>query len=303
MSLPKESRDTDGVTGGMLRGIAIVVVLLWVVLHTATASVRMVNAGFVEVVYQFGGIVGQREEGLQLIAPWQDTVSWDTRVQKIRPETTCGDKKTPECLEAFSKETQDVFIKPTLNLRVSKEAIQLLARTVGVDYVEKLVRPRLQQIFKDATVAYLSVEIAPNREEIRVSVRERLKKELDPWSITVEDLLVDNMDFREEFKIAIEAKQIASQEALRQKELIAAKEAEAKQKAAEAQGNADKLRIEAEGQAKANDLISRSLTPALIQFQAVQKLGPNVQIALIPSGQGIIIDPATLFGQMAPATR
>jgi hypothetical protein len=42
-------------------------------------------------------------------------------------------------------------------------------------------------------------------------------------------------------------------------------------------------------------LINDSLTPLLIQFQAVQKLADNVQIALIPSGNGIIIDPATLL--------
>jgi hypothetical protein len=38
------------------------------------------------------------------------------------------------------------------------------------------------------------------------------------------------------------------------------------------------------------------ITPAVIQFQAHQKLGDNVQIALLPAGQGIIIDPTTLLG-------
>jgi len=72
--------------------------------------------------------------------------------------------------------------------------------------------------------------------------------------------------------------------------------AQAEQRAATAQGEADRLRIEAQGQADANRLINESLTPLLIQFQALQRLADNVQIALIPSGNGIIIDPATLLG-------
>jgi len=144
-------------------------------------------------------------------------------------------------------------------------------------------------------VKYRSVDIAPNREEIRQATGDALAIELSQFSITVHDLLIDNIDFRAEFKQSIEAKQIASQEALRQQELVAAREAEARQKIAEATGTAEQLRIEAQGQADANRLISSSLTPLLIQFQALQKLADNVSIALIPSGNGLIIDPASLL--------
>jgi len=54
--------------------------------------------------------------------------------------------------------------------------------------------------------------------------------------------------------------------------------------------------VRAEGQAAANRLLAESLTPNVIQFEALQRLGDNIQIALIPSGQGIILDPTTLLG-------
>lgn len=275
--------------------IVMIATIFWILI-SAWSSIHAIEAGHVGVVYQFGGIIGQRPEGFQLIAPWQDLQIWDIRTQRIRSETKCFDGKIPDCLEAFSAETQDVFIQATVNLSVDPDDVQTLARTVGRNYVEKLVLPRLHQITKDITVRYRSVDIAPNREEIREKIRDRMKNELAERSINIEDLLIDNMDFRPEFKQAIEAKQIASQEALRQQELVAAKAAEARQKAAEAEGNAQKLRIEAQGQADANRAINESLTPLLIQFQALQKLSDKIQIALIPSGQGIIIDPATLLG-------
>jgi regulator of protease activity HflC (stomatin/prohibitin superfamily) len=87
----------------------------------------------------------------------------------------------------------------------------------------------------------------------------------------------------------------AEQEALAEQNRVEIARAQAEQRAATAEGEADRLRIEAQGQADANRLISESLTPELVQWQAVQTLADNISIALIPSGQGIIIDPATLF--------
>jgi regulator of protease activity HflC (stomatin/prohibitin superfamily) len=262
---------------------------------TIVRSVKIVEAGHVGLVYRFGDIVGQRDSGLSMIWPWEEFRTADIRIQSVRPTEDCANG-LEFCLASFSSETQDVFIQTTLNISVNPNDVQTLYRTVGPDYVNKIVRPRLLQSFKDETVKYESVDIAPNREQIRQAARARLRTELEAFSINADDLLIDNIEFREEFKQSIEAKQIASQEALRQQELVAAREAEARQRAAEAQGNADKLRIEAQGQADANRLINESLTPLLIQFQALQKLADNVSIALIPSGNGLIIDPATLLG-------
>ncbi len=129
-------------------------------------------------------------------------------------------------------------------------------------------------------------------------MRDRLTKDLEPFSIDIVDLLVENVDFRQEFKDSIEQKQVATQEALRQQQLIEARKAEAQQKIETARGDAESVRIAAEAQAQANRLLAESLTPEVIQFQALQKLSDNVQIALIPSGQGIIIDPTTLLQQL-----
>ncbi len=279
----------------ILRSVFIGVFVVFGGVSTLIRSVQVVEAGEVGLVLSFGDITGQRDAGLSLIFPWQDFKTADIRIQKVRAEGKCSNGLN-ECLEAFSSETQDVFVVATANISVNPNDVQNLYRNVGPDYVDKLVRPRLLQILKDETVKYKSVDIAPNREQIRAQIRDRMRGELSAFSINVDDLLLDNLDFRPEFKQAIEAKQIASQEALRQQELVAAKEAEARQKSAEAQGNADKLRIEATGQADANRAINESLTPLLIQFQALQKLADNVTIALIPSGNGLIIDPATLLG-------
>lgn len=273
--------------GGIVIGAAVAVFVAWVGVHTVLRSVKPIEAGHVGVVYQFGEIVGQKPEGLQFIWPWQELRIESVQVQRHRFEN----------ITAFSQETQDVFFIATLNYSVSPSAVQTLFRTVGPQWFDRLIEPRVLNFFKEETVKYQTVDVGPNRENIRSAVRARLSQELAPFSIEINDLLIDNIEFSAEFKAAIEQKQIATQDALREQERVRQRQFEAQQQIELARGEAESIRVRAEGQAEANRLLAASLTPEVIQFQALQQLGDNIQIALIPAGQGIIIDPAALLGQ------
>lgn len=277
---------------------AIIVFVLWVGAHTALTALKPIEAGSVGVVYQFGEIVGQKGEGLQFIAPWQELRTESIKVQRKRFDNVSG----------FSRETQDVIVSTTLNYRVDPAAVQNLYRTVGPNWFDTLVEPRINQFFKAETVKYNTVDIAPNREQIRLDVQEKLDADLRQFSITVEDLLIDNIDFTTEFKQSIEEKQIAAQNALREQERISQRQAEAQQgiesakgeaeqERERARGAADAIRIRAEAQAEANRLLDASLSQQVIQYLAVDKLTDDLDLALLPSGQGIIIDPAMLLSQ------
>jgi regulator of protease activity HflC (stomatin/prohibitin superfamily) len=251
--------------------------LAWVILvfgWGAARSFHSVQAGYVGIVYQFGGIVGQKTDGFQTTWPWQSMREASVQVQR----------HTFDRLDSFSQETQDVFITATLNYEVSPGSIQILYRTVGPDYFEKLIVPRVNQFFKDETVKFRSVDIAPHRDTIREQVRRRLKNELASSSIQVDDLLIDNIDFPPAFKQAIVEKQVATQNALREQQNVKRAQFEAEQNIARAKG-----------QAEANRLIDRSLTPKIINYTLVQKLAPTIQTALIPANA--IINTSNLFGQ------
>lgn len=289
---------------------AIIVFVLWVGAHTALTALKPIEAGSVGVVYQFGEIVGQKGEGLQFIAPWQELRTESIKVQRKRFDNVSG----------FSRETQDVIVSTTLNYRVDPAAVQNLYRTVGPNWFDTLVEPRINQFFKAETVRYNTVDIAPNREQIRLDVRSKLDEDLRQFSITVEDLLIDNIQFTPEFQQSIDEKQIAAQNALRETERIEQAKSEAQQveerakgRRAEveelAAGDAEARRLRAQGDADAIRLLAAAyrelntaLTPEILQYFAVDNLSSNVSIALIPSGQGIIIDPAALLGQLQTET-
>lgn len=248
---------------------------------TGISSAYQVPAGHVGIVYSFGAIVGQTGDGLQWVAPWKSIAEASVQVQGHK-----FDK-----LDSFSLETQDVFVAATINIQVSPANIQELYREVGPEYFDILVRPRVLQAFKDATVKYNSVQIAPNREAIRKEVRERLTNELKVHSITVQDLLVDNISFSEAFQNAIEEKQKQSQLALAEREKVSGEKAKADQAIETARGAAESILINALKQAEANKKLADSITPALTQYIFATKLAPNVSVMMVPSGQQFILSP------------
>lgn len=278
--------------------------LAWVIL-TLVSAIHIVDAGHVGIIKTFGSIDGQVGDGPTAVAPWSDVISVSTRVQK----------REFDHLNAFSKETQDVFVDATANIAVAPDDVQCLYRTVGSDWYDKLIPSRVLQTLKDETVKYTTVQVAPHREAIRAAVRARLQAQLSNFrarrgacavKIDVQDFLLRNIDFRPEFKNAIEAKQIATQDAQTAQNRIAQKQAEADQAAAEAEGearatvnvargDATAVLVKAQAQAKANRLLNNSLTDRLVQYQYVTKLAPNVQ-AIVPSNGSVII-PSTALGK------
>lgn len=270
------------VYGNVAAGSLIAVIMVF----TLMVSTYQVPAGYIGVIYEFGSITGQATEGLTFVAPWKSVRMASIQVQRHPFEK----------LDAFSEETQDVFVKATLNIRVSPQAIQELFRTIGPGYYDVLIAPRVAQIFKDETVKYKSVSIAPNREVIRKAVRERLETELSPRSIEVVDLLLDNIDFRPEFKKAIENKQIATQQALEEQQRVKVAQYQAEQKVKTAEGEGSAILTVAEKQALANKKLAESLTPQLIQYSLIQKLGDKIQVMLLPAGQQFILGSDILKG-------
>jgi regulator of protease activity HflC (stomatin/prohibitin superfamily) len=298
------SGDTqDNKTGGqaVVFLVAPAMFLFWL-LVTVVVCFHQVPAGSVGVKYVFGDITGQTDSGLQITPPWVLIKKANVQLQTLafiddEGKVPDGAKRVGEGLDSFSNETQNVYIDAIINIEVSPTEIQRLYRTVGPDYVNKLIPGRIAQIFKDETVNYKAVDIAPNREVIRDNVEKQLTIELAPYSIDVKALLIENIAFDLAFEESIVQKQVAQQNALREIELIQAEKAKADQKIEAARGEAGRLIEEARGQAEANRQISSSITPALIQFQYIQKLADNIKIMLVPNNGTLFIDPSKIMGE------
>ena len=285
IGLRRQGKRDEGTAWILASALAIVVVVGgW----GAWRSFHSVNAGHVLVVRQFGEIVGQRGDGFQTIAPWQSAEEVSTQVESQRfqmDERTGAGEGTISSGPAISEETQPVYAVVTLNYRVSDKAVQELYTDVGSTYFDKVVAPRVFQVFKNETVKFKSVSVAPNREQIRRAVQNELDRQLAGFSIDVVDFLINDLDFPQEFTQAIERKQVATQDALAAQQKVEQSKAEAQQEIERARG-----------QAQAQRLRASSLTDRNLQFEALQilKEAPP-QIVFLPAGQGNLLDPSTFL--------
>lgn len=244
-------------------------------------SCYQVPFGHVGIVYRWGDIVGQRDPGLRIVPPWESMDYASTQLRTLHPKK----------MGAFTKtNSQEIFVDALLNFRVSKENVQHLYRTVGPRYESILMVDRLEQVFKEEIAKYETLDVAPKRERIRHDVSERMKAELAAYSIVAEDLFLKNIEYDEKYQKAIEATQIAEQEAKKAKW-----EADKAIKIAEGEGQA--ILIKAQKQAEANKTLSSSITNILVQYETVQKLSPNVQVIFLQPGQQVILPPEYLTGK------
>jgi regulator of protease activity HflC (stomatin/prohibitin superfamily) len=277
----EENQREAGITGepSIYRlsglGAMVLVVALWV-LMTGLMMVKTVGEREVGIVYNFTGtIAGKRDKGWVTIAPWQHMDKENIGIQHT--EFLFGADNS-----AVSKDQQDIFANLAINYAVDAENVLDLYRRVGPAWKTTIIESRVPQVFKEVTSTFQTPRITEERVALREQTRERLTEELTPYDIKVVDVFITNLGFSELYSQAIEQKQKQVQDALQAEAKVKQVEAEARQRVAEATGEAKSNVARARGDASANRLRQRSLTPRLIQWEAIQKLNPNVQIIVCP---------------------
>jgi len=251
------------------------VLVLWVFI-SGFMMVKTVGQREVAIVYSFSGtITGKRDPGVVTIAPWQHIKKENVGIQ----HQEFGFEETNA---AVSKDQQKVFANLAVNYQVDPAKVVDLYKRVGPSWKSIIVSSRVPQVFKETTATYQTQEITAQREQLRRETRERLAAELAPYDIKVVDVFVTNLGFSKSYSDAIEAKQKQVQDAQRAEAKIREARAIAQQQVEAAKGERDANIARAEGDARANRLRQKSLTPMLVQWEAIQKLNPNVSLVICP---------------------
>lgn len=231
----------------------------------------IVGAGERGVVMRFGKVQDiVFDEGLHLITPIITSVkTLSVRVQKNDVDA-----------EVFSKDLQDIDMDVAVNWHIDPAIVNQVFQRIGDEeqIVFRIITPAVSEVVKAATAKKTAEEIIAKRTELKQEIDQQLKERLVSYGIIVDDVSLVNVAFTPEFAKAIEAKQIAEQEA---------KRADFEALKAEKQAKADVNR--AKGQAEAQRLQRLTLTPILLQKQAIEKwngefprfLGGNGTLPLI----------------------
>jgi regulator of protease activity HflC (stomatin/prohibitin superfamily) len=188
-------------------------------------------------------------------------------------------------IDAASKEYQLVKLTGMMNFHIDPSYVNDLYQKVGLDFANKVIDPAFNDFVKEVVPIYPITEILPKREEIRKRAMAKLGDNLARYHVVVDDIYFANIRFSIEYEKAIETKQVAQQQVETQRQILAQREIEAKQKVATARGEAESILVVAQGQAKANDALSRSISPILVQYKSIEKWNgilPQVSGGAVP---------------------
>jgi len=231
----------------IVAAIAIILALL------SLTSVVIINPGEAGVLSVLGGAKdGVLLEGLHFKPPLISNVDiYDLTVQKFEVPA-----------QSSTKDLQNLTASFAINFRLDPIQAVNIRRTQGSlqNIVSKIIAPQTQESFKVAAARRTVEEAITRREELKQDFDKALEARLEKYGIIILDTSVVDLEFSPEFSRAVEEKQIAEQRA--QRAVYVAQEAEQE---AEATIN------RAKGQAEAQRLLRETLTPELLQKQAIEK--------------------------------
>jgi regulator of protease activity HflC (stomatin/prohibitin superfamily) len=274
--MPERSLEAFDFKGPKPRTILILIVLL-ILFIVSWGSFAIVPAGHRGVVLLWGSVEKRiMGEGLNFKVPIAE------RVIKVDVKVQPHPFKE---IDASSKEYQMVKMTGMMNFHIDPSFVNDLYQKVGLDFADKVIDPAFNDFVKEVVPTYPIGEILPKREEIRQRAMKKLGDNLTRYHIIVDDIYFANIRFSPEYEGAIEAKQVAQQQVETQKQVLAQREIEAQQKVATAKGEAESILVVAQGQAKANDALSRSISPILVQYKGIEKWNgslPQVSGGAVP---------------------
>ena len=258
-----------------------------------------VPAGHVGVVEEFGQVRESiLQPGFHLTGFFEHVHPVDVRTQRHNYNT-----------EAFSSDIQQVGLSIAVNENISPDVAYKLYTTVGMNYLENLLEPRLMENAKVVISKYTAESLIANREKLSAEVLVKMQADMAQYGIYVSAISIENIDFTDQYEAAIEAKQVATQEkqkaeteqarqtmettqAAERQRIAAQAEADVRKINADAEAYATKIKAEAE--AEANKKLNASLTEQLIDYNKI--LNWDGKLPTFVGGNGTI--PIINFGEV-----
>jgi len=239
------------------------------------------------------------EPGLNWVVPFLENVimypiTRQTYTMSIAPEE--GAIRGDDSVEARTADGQIVRVDASVIFSIDPSKVVESHLKWSGAYINNLVRPVSRGVIRDGVSQFRIDEVvSTKRFELTSFMLDQLSKTFNEGNLILHDFVLRNIAFSEEYADSVEQKQIAEQLAQQAAFIVQQREQEAEQARQVAQGEADAVVIQAEGRAEARvieakaeaealGLISSALknNPDLITFEYIQKLGPGIQVMLVP---------------------
>ncbi len=251
--------------------IPVIIGILFLIIIMFKSFVK-IGSGEAGVLYKLSsGVVTDEpplDEGLHLILPWNDVIIYEVRQQELF-----------EKMKVLSSNGLEIQIDASAWYLPVYNDLGKLHQTLGVDYLERVIQPAIRSAARSVVGRYTPEQLySSKRDAIQDEIYIETKKILDKQYVQLNEILVRDVTLPNTIKDAIERKLKQEQESLEYEFRLVTADKEAQ-----------KVRIEAQGKADANQILSASLTDKILQDKGIDATlelakSPNTKVVIVGSG-------------------
>lgn len=247
----------------------IIIAIIFLVKSTVT-----IGSGQAGVLYKTfgGGVVTDKPplgEGFHIVAPWNKVYVYEVRQQELF-----------EQMKVLSSNGLEIQIDASAWYKPIAADLGKLHQTLGENYLGRVIQPAIRSAARSVVGRYTPEQLySSKRDAIQDEIFTETKKILDKQFVQLNEVLVRDVTLPGTIKEAIERKLKQEQQSL-----------EYEFRLVTAQKEAEKQRIEAQGKADANRILSESLTDKILQDKGIEATlelskSPNSKVVVIGSGE------------------
>lgn len=251
--------------------IIIAIVLLIILIAKSAVTIESGEAGVLYRTFDNGVVTDEPPlgEGFHLIAPWNKVFVYEVRQQELF-----------EKMKVLSSNGLEIQIDASAWYEPVYKDLGNLHQSLGKDYLQRVIQPAIRSAARSVVGRYTPEQLySSKRDAIQDEIFAETKTILEKQYVQLNEVLVRDVTLPNTIKEAIERKLRQEQESLEYefRLVTASKEAE-------------KVRIEAQGKADANRILSASLTDKILQdkgIDATLKLSqsPNTKVVVVGGGE------------------